>query len=40
MHIIVSHHQQGLCRYLEKLFPDLKERGVVVGFDARHNSER
>lgn len=31
---------QGLCRYLEKLFPDLKERGVVVGFDARNNSKR
>ena len=31
---------QGLCRYLEKLFPDVKQRGVVVGFDARHNSER
>ncbi|XP_073253701.1 phosphopentomutase-like [Porites lutea] len=31
---------QGLCRYLEKLFPDLQERGVVVGFDARHNSKR
>jgi len=31
---------QGLCRYLEEVFPDLKDRGVVVGFDARHNSER
>ena len=40
MRIITSHCQQGLCRYLEKLFLNLKERGVVVGFDARHNSER
>ncbi|XP_015765502.1 PREDICTED: phosphoglucomutase-2-like [Acropora digitifera] len=31
---------QGLCKYLEKLFPDLKERGVVVGYDARNNSKR
>ncbi|XP_006629979.2 phosphopentomutase [Lepisosteus oculatus] len=26
---------QGFCGYLEKSFPDLKSRGVVVGFDAR-----
>uniref|UniRef100_A0A4W3ID32 Phosphoglucomutase 2 n=1 Tax=Callorhinchus milii TaxID=7868 RepID=A0A4W3ID32_CALMI len=26
---------QGLCRYLEKSFPDLQTRGVVIGFDAR-----
>uniref|UniRef100_A0A8C9TDZ9 Phosphoglucomutase 2 n=1 Tax=Scleropages formosus TaxID=113540 RepID=A0A8C9TDZ9_SCLFO len=26
---------QGFCAYLEKSFPDLKERGVVIGFDAR-----
>ncbi|XP_078071975.1 phosphopentomutase isoform X1 [Mustelus asterias] len=26
---------QGLCRCLEKLFPDVKDRGVVIGFDAR-----
>ncbi|KAG7458701.1 hypothetical protein MATL_G00223390 [Megalops atlanticus] len=26
---------QGFCRYLEQCFPDLKERGVVIGFDAR-----
>ncbi|KAG9342451.1 hypothetical protein JZ751_016453 [Albula glossodonta] len=26
---------QGFCTYLEKSFPDLKERGVVIGFDAR-----
>ncbi|XP_078369172.1 phosphopentomutase-like [Oculina patagonica] len=31
---------QGLCRYLEEVFPNLKEKGVVVGFDARHNSKR
>ncbi|XP_069487921.1 phosphopentomutase [Ambystoma mexicanum] len=26
---------QGFCRYLEKNFADLKERGVVIGYDAR-----
>ncbi|MBN3310223.1 PGM2 protein, partial [Amia calva] len=26
---------QGFCSYLEKSFPDLKDRGVVIGFDAR-----
>ncbi|XP_041052152.1 phosphoglucomutase-2 isoform X1 [Carcharodon carcharias] len=26
---------QGLCRCLEKSFPDVKDRGVVIGFDAR-----
>ncbi|XP_067893079.1 phosphoglucomutase-2 [Heterodontus francisci] len=26
---------QGLCRYLEKSFSDVKDRGVVIGFDAR-----
>ncbi|XP_006876270.1 PREDICTED: phosphoglucomutase-2-like [Chrysochloris asiatica] len=26
---------QGLCRYLEKQFGDLKQRGIVIGFDAR-----
>ncbi|XP_023685305.2 phosphopentomutase isoform X1 [Paramormyrops kingsleyae] len=26
---------QGFCRYLEKNFPDLKKRGVVIGYDAR-----
>ncbi|XP_018422734.1 PREDICTED: phosphoglucomutase-2 [Nanorana parkeri] len=26
---------QGFCRYLEKSISDLKERGVVIGYDAR-----
>lgn len=26
---------QGLCRYLEDSFKSLKERGVVIGYDAR-----
>lgn len=28
-------HQQGFCCYLEKSFGNLKERGVVIGYDAR-----
>lgn len=30
---------QGLCRYLEQRFSDLKARGVVIGFDARAHPE-
>ncbi|XP_055061606.2 phosphopentomutase [Misgurnus anguillicaudatus] len=26
---------QGFCRYLEQCFTDLKQKGVVIGFDAR-----
>ncbi|XP_072476556.1 phosphopentomutase isoform X1 [Notamacropus eugenii] len=29
---------QGLCRYLEKAFSDVKKRGVVISFDARADS--
>uniref|UniRef100_A0AAR2KRV9 Phosphoglucomutase 2 n=1 Tax=Pygocentrus nattereri TaxID=42514 RepID=A0AAR2KRV9_PYGNA len=29
---------QGFCRYLEQCFADLKERGVVIGFDAREHT--
>ncbi|XP_051820532.1 phosphopentomutase [Antechinus flavipes] len=29
---------QGLCRYLEKNFSDIKKRGVVISFDARAHS--
>ncbi|RXN25513.1 phosphoglucomutase-2 [Labeo rohita] len=28
---------QGFCAYLEQCFTDLKQRGVVIGFDARAN---
>jgi phosphomannomutase len=31
---------KGLAKYLLKKISDAKERGVVIGFDARHNSER
>ncbi|MCI4395072.1 hypothetical protein PGIGA_G00176170 [Pangasianodon gigas] len=29
---------QGFCRYLEQCFEDLKQRGVVIGFDARQHT--
>ncbi|XP_053475605.1 phosphoglucomutase-2 [Ictalurus furcatus] len=29
---------QGFCRYLERSFDDLKQRGVVIGFDARQHT--
>ncbi|XP_065838577.1 phosphopentomutase-like [Oscarella lobularis] len=32
---------QGFCRYLESKFPEsVHRRGVVIGYDARHNSKR
>ncbi|CAC5362470.1 PGM2 [Mytilus coruscus] len=31
---------QGLCQYLLKNCPSVKSKGVVVGYDGRHNSER
>ncbi|KAK1792535.1 hypothetical protein P4O66_012473 [Electrophorus voltai] len=34
----ISQTTQGLCRYLERCFADLKERGVVIGFDARQHT--
>lgn len=32
---------QGFAKYLQKMFPnDIKSRGVIIGYDARHNSTR
>lgn len=31
---------QGLCKYALKSCPNVKENGVVIGFDGRHNSKR
>lgn len=38
--ITVIQATQGLCKYLISQFATIKEMGVVVGFDARHNSHR
>lgn len=38
--LTVIQASQGFCKYLEKLLPNVKETGIVIGHDARHNSER
>ncbi|EDO44486.1 predicted protein [Nematostella vectensis] len=38
--LTVIQASQGLAVYLEQTFEDIKEKGVVIGFDARHNSFR
>lgn len=36
--LTVAQASQGLWSYLDSEFADLRERGVVVGYDGRHNS--
>eukprot|EP00770_Monocercomonoides_exilis_P010149 MONOS_10098.1-p1 / transcript=MONOS_10098.1 / gene=MONOS_10098 / organism=Monocercomonoides_exilis_PA203 / gene_product=phosphoglucomutase (PGM) / transcript_product=phosphoglucomutase (PGM) / location=Mono_scaffold00444:11540-13273(+) / protein_length=554 / sequence_SO=supercontig / SO=protein_coding / is_pseudo=false len=36
--LTIQQATQGLCAYALSVFPDLKEKGVVIGFDARHHS--
>lgn len=31
---------QGLCSYLLKSQPDIRSKGLVIGFDGRHNSHK
>ncbi|TGZ73225.1 hypothetical protein CRM22_001645 [Opisthorchis felineus] len=31
---------QGLLKYARTQFPHLKERGIIIGYDARHNSKK
>ncbi|KAF8652709.1 hypothetical protein AX16_004213 [Volvariella volvacea WC 439] len=38
--LIVIQASQGLCAYVLDRIPTAAERGVVVGYDHRHNSER
>lgn len=38
--LIVIQASQGLARYVVDNVPDAKTRGVVIGHDTRHNSER
>ncbi|KAK3731220.1 hypothetical protein QZH41_011197, partial [Actinostola sp. cb2023] len=38
--LTVIQASQGLAKHVLKAFSDTKERGIVIGFDARHNSER
>eukprot|EP01122_Echinamoeba_exundans_P010951 TRINITY_DN420_c0_g1_i1.p1 TRINITY_DN420_c0_g1~~TRINITY_DN420_c0_g1_i1.p1 ORF type:complete len:536 (+),score=130.88 TRINITY_DN420_c0_g1_i1:497-2104(+) len=36
--LTVIQASQGLAVYVEKTFPDAKSKGVVIGYDGRHNS--
>ncbi|XP_023171551.2 glucose 1,6-bisphosphate synthase [Drosophila hydei] len=41
--LVVIQTAQGICEYLKKSYPDKNswsERGIVFGYDARHNSKR
>lgn len=38
--LTVIQTSQGLAAYLLKVVPSAKSRGVVIGYDARHNSTR
>ncbi|XP_072041003.1 phosphopentomutase-like [Amphiura filiformis] len=38
--LTVIQASQGLLRHLEAVNPDCKTQGVVIGYDARHNSKR
>lgn len=38
--LVIVQTSQGLLKYLNKTDKDLKERGIVVGYDGRHNSRR
>jgi len=37
--VTVAQASQGLCAYMQDQFADLRERGVCVGYDGRHNSK-
>ena len=37
--VTVRQASQGLVVYMEKVFADLKSRGVCIGYDGRHNSK-
>jgi phosphomannomutase len=36
----IARASRGLADCLNALYPDARERGVVVGYDCRHNSEK
>jgi phosphomannomutase len=38
--LTVQQASQGLTVYLEKVFPKELSRGIVLGYDGRHNSQR
>lgn len=38
--LVIIETTQGLAKYLLKTIADIKDTGVVIGFDNRHNSLR
>lgn len=38
--LVVIQTAQGLAKYIQKSFPQELSRGVVFGYDGRHNSKR
>jgi phosphomannomutase len=38
--LTVRQASQGLCHYILEVAKDAKERGIVVGYDGRHNSKK
>lgn len=38
--LVIVQTGQGLANYLIKIFPDIKEKGIILGYDGRYNSKR
>lgn len=38
--LVIVQTSQGLAKYLLKTLPGAKTKGIVIGFDGRHNSAR
>lgn len=38
--LVIIQTSQGMAKYLEKVCPNVKKQGVVIGYDGRHNSLR
>lgn len=38
--LLTTNVSKGLCQYVLKKITDSKYRGIVIGYDHRHNSER
>lgn len=38
--LVIIQTGQGLAKYLIKTIPDVKEKGIILGYDGRYNSKR
>ncbi|OXU31565.1 hypothetical protein TSAR_007405 [Trichomalopsis sarcophagae] len=38
--LVIIQTGQGLAKYLMKTIPDVKEKGIILGYDGRYNSKR